>query len=218
MFNTFIEWFGDIPKTIPVIQRMVPNTSMLSKHNRVSIQPPCQVDANNTQSDSSQPMVDTMQVQESHGFSTNPSSYDAPLDVVMPHSPIPTEPIVEHSPGSSSGCDLSIDTLITPTNTLEDRVHGGNGSTHCMITRSQVGSLKPESRYTSTDFLSSADILPSEPKTIKSAMKHPRWLSAMKEELAALHKNRTVFNAQDPFYECYQLSGFIRPNFRVMAP
>ncbi|KAL9462902.1 hypothetical protein AB3S75_000833 [Citrus x aurantiifolia] len=31
----------------------------------------------------------------------------------------------------------------------------------------------------------------TEPKTLKSALKHPLWLQAMAEELAALHQNKT---------------------------
>lgn len=33
--------------------------------------------------------------------------------------------------------------------------------------------------------------VPSEPKSIKSALAHPRWKAAMVEELDALHKNDT---------------------------
>ena len=62
---------------------------------------------------------------------------------------------------------------------------------HTMVTRSQDGSIKPNPKFTSPDFLYSAELIPHEPKTIKSALKHPGWLSAMQEELSALHANGT---------------------------
>ena len=33
--------------------------------------------------------------------------------------------------------------------------------------------------------------IPTEPRSLKSALRHPDWVAAMKEELQALHDNHT---------------------------
>ncbi|KAF5450376.1 hypothetical protein F2P56_030734 [Juglans regia] len=61
-------------------------------------------------------------------------------------------------------------------------------SPHPMQTRSRCGIHKPNPRYADLHALTP---IPSEPKSIKSALKHPGWSAAMEEELDALAKNHT---------------------------
>ncbi|PKI57946.1 hypothetical protein CRG98_021661 [Punica granatum] len=62
-----------------------------------------------------------------------------------------------------------------------------SASKHSMVTRSQAGFIKPNPKYANIVVSS----LPLEPRTVKSAFKHPGWKSAMLEELDALHRNKT---------------------------
>ncbi|KAL5715327.1 hypothetical protein ACHQM5_017160 [Ranunculus cassubicifolius] len=57
---------------------------------------------------------------------------------------------------------------------------------HYMTTRLQDGVVKPNPKY-----LYTANVIPTEPKSVKAALKHPGWYKAMQEELAALHENET---------------------------
>lgn len=59
---------------------------------------------------------------------------------------------------------------------------------HPMVTRSQDGTLKPNPKY-----LFITDIIPVELKSVKTALRHPGWFQAMKEELDALHSNDTWY-------------------------
>lgn len=59
-------------------------------------------------------------------------------------------------------------------------------TSHPMVTRLQKGVVKPNPKY----FLATLDV-PTEPKSVKSAMKHDGWLAAMHEEIQALHQNGT---------------------------
>lgn len=56
-----------------------------------------------------------------------------------------------------------------------------------MVTRSQVGIVKPNPRYAHFAVTN----IPAEPKTIKSALCDPCWTIAMQEELQALRLNNT---------------------------
>ncbi|KAF8378539.1 hypothetical protein HHK36_029882 [Tetracentron sinense] len=55
-----------------------------------------------------------------------------------------------------------------------------------LVTRSQSGIVKHNPKY-----LYSAEAIPAEPKSIKTALRHSSWLLAIQEELAALHDNDT---------------------------
>ncbi|KAK2977646.1 hypothetical protein RJ640_012483 [Escallonia rubra] len=59
--------------------------------------------------------------------------------------------------------------------------------THGMTTRSHHGISKPNPKYI---HLTTSSI-PSEPKTVVSALKHPGWKAAMEEEMKALALNHT---------------------------
>lgn len=66
-----------------------------------------------------------------------------------------------------------------------------------MITRTRAGITKPNPKYFSDEYVLSAEVtkrpdpIPTEPKTIRSALKEPGWYQAMVEELDALAKNST---------------------------
>lgn len=62
---------------------------------------------------------------------------------------------------------------------------------HLMVTRSQAGITKPNPKYCSSDYAYLVNTIPTEPKTVKSALKHPGWLAAMNKEIDALHQNGT---------------------------
>ncbi|XP_024026724.1 uncharacterized protein LOC112093120 [Morus notabilis] len=55
-----------------------------------------------------------------------------------------------------------------------------------MTTRLKNSIVKPNPRYTLTATLS-ADV---EPVTVTQALRHPKWLQAMKDEYAALQRNK----------------------------
>lgn len=57
---------------------------------------------------------------------------------------------------------------------------------HRMVTRLKDNIVKPNPKY----FLATVEI-PTEPKSLKSALKHPGWRNAMLEELQALQANST---------------------------
>ncbi|XP_042964637.1 uncharacterized mitochondrial protein AtMg00820-like [Carya illinoinensis] len=57
-----------------------------------------------------------------------------------------------------------------------------------MQTRARCGIHKPNPRYANLHHIVP---IPSEPKSVKSALKHSGWSAAMKEELDALAKNNT---------------------------
>ena len=61
-----------------------------------------------------------------------------------------------------------------------------------MVTRAQAGIFKPNPRYAhvSSTTPSSADVSPL-PRSVRTAVKDPNWLSAMQEEFATLVRNRT---------------------------
>lgn len=60
-------------------------------------------------------------------------------------------------------------------------VSSANQSVHPMITRSKVGTVKPNPRYV----LFTVTSTPSEPRTVKEALKHPGWNGAMTEEMVS---------------------------------
>ncbi|KAJ8772626.1 hypothetical protein K2173_027803 [Erythroxylum novogranatense] len=60
---------------------------------------------------------------------------------------------------------------------------------HSMVTRSQSGIVKPNPRYAL--HVSVASNVPSEPRTVKSALAHVGWKQAMLEEYNALQSNHT---------------------------
>lgn len=84
---------------------------------------------------------------------------------------------------------------------------------HSMVTRSQVGTTKPNTKYLSKDYAYLADSISPESKHVKSSLKHPsllttpedstepisvkqaitrpNWVLAMREELDALERNQT---------------------------
>ncbi|RWR75576.1 Zinc finger, CCCH-type [Cinnamomum micranthum f. kanehirae] len=62
---------------------------------------------------------------------------------------------------------------------------------HPMLTRAKSGMVKPNPRYSSSDYALTAELIPKEPKSIKSALQHQGWLSAMQEEITALNQNGT---------------------------
>lgn len=55
-----------------------------------------------------------------------------------------------------------------------------------MVSRSKNGITKPNPTY-----LYTAITLPIEAKTVKSALQHPSWVSAMQDELDFLRHNDT---------------------------
>lgn len=55
-------------------------------------------------------------------------------------------------------------------------------NTHYMITRSKVGSSKPNHKYE----LKNEAAAITAPTSVKTALSHPRWLKAMQEKLSAL--------------------------------
>ena len=64
---------------------------------------------------------------------------------------------------------------------------------HPMVTRSKVGISRPNPKYANFHAACSP-VLPSEPKSLKSVVRHPgwlTWLAAMQEELATLDANKT---------------------------
>ncbi|GKV50857.1 hypothetical protein SLEP1_g57540 [Rubroshorea leprosula] len=62
---------------------------------------------------------------------------------------------------------------------------------HHMITRSQQGIYKPNPKYISLHVGIKASNIPIEPKSVKSALKHPGWTKAMQDEFTALKENHT---------------------------
>ena len=60
-----------------------------------------------------------------------------------------------------------------------------------MVTRSKRGIQCPNLKYLGLNTIRVPLIIPTEPRLITSAKKHPRWSAAMNEELAALHTNHT---------------------------
>ena len=59
-------------------------------------------------------------------------------------------------------------------------------SAHTMATRLQQGIVKPNPKY----FLATISV-PTEPKSVKSVLKHPGWVAAIQEEHSALHQKDT---------------------------
>ena len=84
--------------------------------------------------------------------------------------------------------------LSHPTHNPEAQSPGPNNTqpsitrTHQMTTRSRAGIIKPNPKYALTSIEST---LPCEPKTTKSALKHPGWYAAMLDKIKALHDNHT---------------------------
>ena len=62
---------------------------------------------------------------------------------------------------------------------------------HPMKTRSQHGITRPNPKYLDFHAARITPTLPTEPRTVKSALRHPGWTIAMNEELAALSANNT---------------------------
>lgn len=78
-------------------------------------------------------------------------------------------------------------TQLTPLSQSSDPISISSAhSTHAMVNRSKDGITKPNPKY-----LYTAETLPVEPKIVKSALRHPGWVSAMQDELDALHHNNT---------------------------
>ncbi|KAH9801962.1 retrovirus-related pol polyprotein from transposon RE2 [Citrus sinensis] len=73
---------------------------------------------------------------------------------------------------------LFVELNISPVKTTESL------NTHPMLTRNKL-------KQNPTLALQIDHATVTEPKTLKSALKHPLWLQAMAEELAALHQNKT---------------------------
>ena len=62
---------------------------------------------------------------------------------------------------------------------------------HPMQTRSKSGIVKKKTCFLAAMNSSTSDLSLIEPSGYKSALKHPLWLNAMKEELDALHSQQT---------------------------
>eukprot|EP00268_Persea_americana_P022332 TRINITY_DN2221_c1_g1_i1.p1 TRINITY_DN2221_c1_g1~~TRINITY_DN2221_c1_g1_i1.p1 ORF type:complete len:272 (+),score=34.04 TRINITY_DN2221_c1_g1_i1:2153-2968(+) len=59
---------------------------------------------------------------------------------------------------------------------------------HSMVARSKGGISKPNPKYA---LATSTVTIPNEPKSVKSALKHPSWHAAMLDEIDALNTNHT---------------------------
>ncbi|OMO89257.1 hypothetical protein CCACVL1_07965 [Corchorus capsularis] len=60
-----------------------------------------------------------------------------------------------------------------------------------IATRQSHGIAKPNPKYFNDDFCFTATSIPIEPKSVKTALKHPDWKAAMEEEIHALMQNDT---------------------------
>ena len=60
-----------------------------------------------------------------------------------------------------------------------------------MTTSGKAGIYKRNTKYSPIEFALLSYNVPTEPKGIKDALYHPGWLHAMKEEIVALHQNKT---------------------------
>ncbi|KAJ4976538.1 hypothetical protein NE237_001644 [Protea cynaroides] len=83
------------------------------------------------------------------------------------------------SPGSNSNIEPTQPTTL-------NAVVPTSSSSHLMVTRSKVGTAKPNPKYVLT-----ASTIPAEPKSVKEALADPGWKSAMDLEMQALYKNNT---------------------------
>lgn len=59
------------------------------------------------------------------------------------------------------------------------------------VTRLSHGIHKPKPKYQNDDYCFFTQNIPSEQKAVTSALKHPGWTAAMKDELMALSRNHT---------------------------
>uniref|UniRef100_A0A803NG14 Reverse transcriptase Ty1/copia-type domain-containing protein n=1 Tax=Cannabis sativa TaxID=3483 RepID=A0A803NG14_CANSA len=69
-------------------------------------------------------------------------------------------------------------------------VISGTSRSHSMRTRSQNGIIKPKS-YLATKHPLPESLLPTEPKSLKTALSNPKWFVAMNSEFQALTKQKT---------------------------
>ena len=60
-----------------------------------------------------------------------------------------------------------------------------------MTTSGKAGIYKRNTKYSPIEFALLSYNVPTEPKGIKDALYHPGWLHVMKEEISALHQNKT---------------------------
>jgi hypothetical protein len=99
----------------------------------------------------------------------------------------PAEPIQPGVPSSAAPNAAPPSTSSTPTSLPTN--------SHPMKTRAKAGIFKPKAYhatagFTSSPFFQSLMAL-KEPRGFKSATKHPEWVSAMDDEICALHQNHT---------------------------
>ena len=62
---------------------------------------------------------------------------------------------------------------------------------HSMVSHSKRGIKFPNPKYLGLNTVRVPPVIPTEPKSITFAKKHPGWSAAMDEELVALHINHT---------------------------
>ncbi|KAJ0536907.1 putative RNA-directed DNA polymerase [Helianthus annuus] len=122
-----------------------------------------------------------------------------------PENQPPSPMTVPETTHSSTTTDNTSTTNTTPTNpnpsTSAPQAEASAQSTpapsHHMVTRSKVGTFKPNLKHTSYlanamhSCLHAALLTNTIPKGFKSASKHPHWMVAMQDELKALHRNQT---------------------------
>lgn len=123
---------------------------------------------------------------------------EAPITVTITQSP--SQPHLHRVPGNLVSPPSSVvhdsyslhqsDRPITVehTSTVSKIPSSANSkSIDTMITRSKVGTVKPNPRYAYNTIIEEV----IEPKTVKEGLLHPVWLRTMKEELSALEDNHT---------------------------
>ena len=75
---------------------------------------------------------------------------------------------------------------------------------YSVVTCSKQGIQCPNPKYLGLNTVRVSPVIPTEPRSITSTMKHPRWSIAMDEELPALHTNHTrTLVTPSPQYESH---------------
>lgn len=115
-------------------------------------------------------------------FGPSPTTISAPCGPTSPLQAIPVATLPDASspePASSTPCRQDAPPPLTAP---------AHPAPHPMVTRSQVGTVKPNPRYAAT--VTTAAISPL-PRSVNQALKDPNWRSAMQLEFNALLGNNT---------------------------
>lgn len=133
-------------------------------------------------------MVNPTSVNPNHPVVSEPVASEPVASEPAASQPAAFQPAASESPASEPATSES-------TSQASHAHAPGPGVGHPMTTRAKDGIFKPKHRadlaHTNSHGLFSALFASKDPKGFQNASKHPHWMTAMHQEMDALHRNNT---------------------------